>query len=440
MTERAAGRLKSLGLILLAVFFAQALYSGRLVVTLGPGRGWLAVLTTGLLILIASSYSAAPLEAPDDDRHPSRGRAWALLLLAVPLVLGLLSPVHVHDDAVPGSGWLGAALGEAVEAAEGVLYLAPASGEPPALWLMPLEGGSPRQVFAPPGGVLDYDIAPGGSYLAASVLDDAGSSDIWLVGTQGANPRRLTTCAPSSCSGVAYSPRGDVLAYERREPGAAPEAPARMWLYDLASGESAPLFEDERIQGYDPRFSPDGSQVALYDTASQSIRVTALDTGESSLIGSQLGEVGAFSPDGESLVFPDIRAVGRQYFPELWLVRVDAPRRNTALRGEAQEDFAPAWSPDGGTIAFASRRIDRTEGFASQLMLYDVESGTVEQLTDDTRYNQTAFVWHASGERLLVQRFELSGANAGPALWVYELATGEMRLLVEDAFAGQWTP
>lgn len=442
LTERAAGRFKALVLILLAVFFAQALYSGRLMVTLGPGRGWLAAIAIALLILIAGSYR---LTAPGEEGGARTGQArrqpaWPLLVLALPLVLGLLAPVHLHDDAAPGSGWLGSALGAAVRNPEGVLYLAPADGAAAALWFTPLDGGNPSEVFAPAGDVLGYAVTPDGSRIVAAVLDEAGSADIWLVGLPGTTPRRLTDCAPASCSGPALSPRGDLLAYERREPGAAPESPARVWLTDLTTGESAPLFEDERIRGYEPRFSPDGSQVALYDTGSQSIRVTALDTGESVFISSQLGAVGAFAPDGQALVFPDIRAVGRQYFPELWLVRLDAPRLATPLRDEPEEDFAPAWSPRGDMIAFASRRIDRTEGFASQLMLYDVADGTVEPLTDDTRYNQTAFVWHPSGERLVVQRFDLSVPGAGPALWVYELATGETTLLIENAFDGQWLP
>jgi len=74
------------------------------------------------------------------------------------------------------------------------------------------------------------------------------------------------------------------------------------------------------------------------------------------------------------------------------------------------------------------------------MMLYDVETGEVQQVTSGDEYNQTVFSWDASGSRVLVQRFRLDEMVAAPELWVYDLATGEMTLLVENAFDGAWLP
>ncbi|HPV08837.1 MAG TPA: hypothetical protein PLD57_17365, partial [Aggregatilineales bacterium] len=145
-------------------------------------------------------------------------------------------------------------------------------------------------------------------------------------------------------------------------------------------------------------------------------------------------------PDGSALVYADIRAVGRQYFSQLWLATLGEGGELRSLLDDPQEEIAPAWSPDGRWIVYGSRRLDRAEGMAIQMMLYDVETGEVQQVTSGDEYNQTVFSWDASGSRVLVQRFRLDEMVAAPELWVYDLATGEMTLLVENAFDGAWLP
>jgi hypothetical protein len=73
-------------------------------------------------------------------------------------------------------------------------------------------------------------------------------------------------------------------------------------------------------------------------------------------------------------------------------------------------------------------------------MLYDFSDDWLEQVTDQPEYNNTRFTWEPTGERLLVQRFNLDVTYAKPEIWLYDLSTGELTLLVENGFGGLWLP
>ena len=322
-----------------------------------------------------------------------------------------------------------------------VLYLGPPDASVRGLWAVPPEGGEPREVYAPEYGIFGFAPAPDGAQVAVTAYNADLTTDVWLIDTDGGNPRRVTDCAPGSCGNAAWSPDGALLAYERREQAlTGSTGPSRVWLYDPATGETAPLFEDSQVLGFGPHWSPDGSRIAFFDGNIQSIRIVHLETGEVTLIPSQMGEVGTFSPDGRRLVYTDIRAVGRQYYPELWLAELGSGGGLAPLTKNAEEDQAPAWSPDGRWVAFARRRLDRREGWGSQLYLLDLETGELRQLTADPAYNNTGFAWDLWSQRILVQRFELGATYAQPALWVYDLESDQLMLLVEGAFGGEWLP
>ena len=437
LTRRAAERLKALVLVLTAVFFAWQLASGALFEQLGGGFGWAALPSIALLILMAGSYRLGAGEEPPEPSQEAQAPVWPVLLMALPLLASLALPLHAHGEhGTSASLLLDGTLGGGARVS-GVLYLAPADADAPGLWLAPADGGEPREVFSPGRGVLDYAPAPDGRRVAATVPGTEGGEDIWLVDVLGRVSQPLTDCAPDACRSPAWSADGSLLAYERVERGA---ETGRIWLLDLQTGETAPVYEDPQIAGSDPQFSREGSRLAFVDSSAGAIRVVDLEQGGATLVPTQLREVGSLSPDGSALVYADIRAVGRQYFSQLWLATLGEGGELRSLLDDPQEEIAPAWSPDGRWIVYGSRRLDRAEGMAIQMMLYDVETGEVQQVTSGDEYNQTVFSWDASGSRVLVQRFRLDEMVAAPELWVYDLATGEMTLLVENAFDGAWLP
>ena len=90
---------------------------------------------------------------------------------------------------------------------------------------------------------------------------------------------------------------------------AASTKPSRVRLLDLSSGQTRPLFRDEQMLGYAPRWSPDETRLGYFDPQG-GVRVVELEAGTSELIPNQLGEMGTWSPDGQALVVVDLAIAG----------------------------------------------------------------------------------------------------------------------------------
>lgn len=323
-----------------------------------------------------------------------------------------------------------------------VLYLAPVDAIGRSLWLIPADGGTPTEVFSADYGVYDFSPSPDGAQVAMTVYNEDLSADIWLIDASGDNPRRVTDCAPGYCGSPAWSPDGKLLAYERQTiptTSGAP-GPSRVWLYDLTSGQTTPVFEDNQVLGYTPSWSPGGERLALFDANAGAIRVLDLSSGALTLIPSQMGEVGSFSPDGEKMVYVDIRQVGRQFFAQLWLAYIDSEGGVKPLLEQPEEDQSPAWSPDGQWIAFGRRRLDRQGGMGNQLMVFNPATGELRQLTDNRSYNNTGFRWDPTGRFILFQRFDLTVSYARSEVWLYDLETDRLTLLVDGGLSARWLP
>lgn len=327
----------------------------------------------------------------------------------------------------------------------GVLYLAPADVAVQSLWLAVPDGdGPPTEIFPTDFGVFDYGVSPDGQQIMLTVLDDQGGSDLWMVNADGSSPHVALDCGPAICSTPAWSPDGRGIAYERVEPSPSGGlGPTRVWLYDVASGETAPVFQDNQLLGLDPTWSPDGSSLAYFDPPQGVIRVLNLESSEGFLISSLMGNVGTFSPDGTTMVYEDMRKIGRQFFTQLFVAQLNGGEVGLGdLLEDPQEDREPAWSPDGRWLAFGRTRLDRQGGFGSQLMLMEWETGTVRQVMDDPRYGNSQFRWDPTSRYILFSRIELGVGFPQPGLWVYDTASPDNapQLVAENAAIGHWLP
>lgn len=322
-----------------------------------------------------------------------------------------------------------------------ILYLGPVDAPVRSLWRVPASGGEPVEVFAAEFGVYDFDISPDGEHLAVTVFNEDLSSDIWLMNADGSGASALINCQPGACSAPAWSPGGILLAYERTDAIATGvPGPSRVWLYDIETGETAPVYEDNQILGFGPRWSPDGARLAFFDASSQAIRVLPIAGGDAVVIPNQMGEVGSFAPDGMQMVYVDIRQVGQQFFAELWIADFREGGGLQPMVSDAEEDQSPAWSPSGEWIAFGRRLLDRSDGWGSQITLYDPLSESLRGVTDDPGYNNTQFTWSPDGRKILLQRFDLNAVHATPELWLYELESDSLTWLAENGFGGAWLP
>jgi len=206
-------------------------------------------------------------------------------------------------------------------------------------------GTGRRRIRAPLRHLFHPTWSPDGADLAAAVL----GRGIYTVPVHGGSrPRRLTS--NESDDTPAWSPAGDLIAFERRVTATNYE----LFTVSPASGEVRRLTHDP-AQETNPSWSPDGSRLAFAQqrrNGNWGVFTMRLDgTGRTPVTDAATSaQEPAWSPDGTRIAFVlqrgDVAVVAV----------VDAagrtrPRRLTGLELRA---YAPAWSPDGRHIAFSA--------------------------------------------------------------------------------------
>ena len=313
-----------------------------------------------------------------------------------------------------------------------------------------ISSGSTRALtgFDDGSSVWDYAVSRDGSHIAFGLArSDASAVDLWLMQSDGSNARRLIECNESQCAGASWSPDGNRLAYERRslkvDFGATGMGmgPSRVWLLDLKSGETAPLFSDSQKLGYAPKWSPGGQQLAYFDP-NGGVRIVELNTGASQLFPNQLGEIGTWSPDSQALVLVDLLFAGEDYFS--YLIRADLTDDVTQILTDEQTQISegsPAWAPTGEWIAFGRKALaDGTPTAGQQLWLMRADGSDAHALVTDADAHLGSVAWSPDGNTIAYLRFPLMQANARPEIWLVSLADGDPIKLTERGTLPEWIP
>ncbi len=270
----------------------------------------------------------------------------------------------------------------------------PAPDHPYRVHLLPLSGGEPRVLTAPPAtyeGDSSPAFSPDGTRLAF-VRTTSNAADVYVLPLDAATSWRLTFDA-AEVAGVSWSQDGrHVLFASRRSgefavwriphTGGEPELVAATQGSDLlqpsmradrmaytqatmdaniweipADGDPAPLFASTRMD-FNPHVSPNGDQVTFVSTRSGSMEVWIADaeglepTKLTEFTGGSVGNP-RWSPDGSEIAF-DAGAGGQS---DVYVVRV-ADRRVRRITTHEAADVAPSWSRDGSHLYFGSNRGD----------------------------------------------------------------------------------
>jgi Tol biopolymer transport system component len=257
----------------------------------------------------------------------------------------------------------------------------------------------------------------------AFVSDSLSAADIWMADAETGSLRRLTEGAGLEIP-INWSPRGDQLEYFASGSGGTLQTS----LLDLASGKSTPVFSGPGIAFGE--WSADGGRMGVNwvtggktflgfaDSAGGNAKQVTTEGFE------QIDGAGAaWSPDGKSLLYTS-RRTGKG---DLWVLPAEGgpPRQ---LTRDVRDDWAGAWSSDGSWVAFLSNR-----GGQRDVWLVPREGGTEVRVTNDAA-EEDQVQWIPGTTRVAY-----TTGSTTRTLWAMDVTTGQERQLTADSLRiGGW--
>jgi TolB protein len=271
------------------------------------------------------------------------------------------------------------------------------------------------------------------------------TAEIYLMNGDGTQPRRLTENAAFD-GFPALSPDGSRIVFDsnRRRAEGEPFNTADLFVMN-SDGTGQTLL----IRGSSATWSPDGKQIAFHGSASGTGRPIKADPGaatnDNDIFVLNLGDFltrGAraknitnspaaidddadWSPDGRTIVFTSHPATDNpQNSPgaEIYAIAADGTGTPARLTNNAEEERAPAWSPDGTRIVFCCRR----GGPDFEICVMNRDGTGQVQLTDNDIPDLTPS-WSPDGKQIVFHR-RVGGRGQFQLFVMNSDGTGEVQI------------
>ena len=194
--------------------------------------------------------------------------------------------------------------------------------------------------------------SPDGGHIAFESNRRRDQIDIWVMGSDGSNPRNLTSQPGTDDTGDSYSPAWS------------PDGRHIAFVYSAVGQDIYAVGLDGRFprriyfgiigpRYLNPEWSPDGRHIVFYKIGTwetgweKTIYVVGSDGSDPQKLGS--GVEPMWSPDGRHIAFSN-----RDDNHDIWVMGSDGSNPRNLTKNDGGRN--PQWSPDGRHIAFVSYR------------------------------------------------------------------------------------
>ncbi len=311
------------------------------------------------------------------------------------------------------------------------------------IYRMPADGGDAESLTQESGVAVNYHPAysPDGGHIAF-VSDRKGQYNLWVMNSDGSEPRAVFTDPAVRVTDPTWTPDGQYIVVQRTEITTGFQPPAAgIWMYHVDGGDGIELVGSDQQGATSPSVSPDGRHVYFHRytgpprggalridvlSGSHQLRRFAFETGSITNItageaqqqgrtssgGAYAGEV---SPDGRWLAFarriPDGVLVhkGHRFGPRtaLWLRDLETGAERVIM-DPIETDMTEtiktlrvlpgySWSPDGESIVISQ---------GGKIRRLNVRSGEVTTISFTARVRRTISEQARGGFRISDEPFE----------------------------------
>jgi Tol biopolymer transport system component len=325
-----------------------------------------------------------------------------------------------------------------------VAYLTPSEGAANLVLHDPLSNQAQR-ITSEAYGVFDYAISPDGTRAVMSVnRDQGGARDLWLINLDGSGREQLLRCEEQVCQTPSWSADGTRIAFERRAlvqrtVGKLP-GPSRIWLMNVATKETVPLFDDQQAIASLPNWSPADDRLLVVDSNNSGLTIVDTRSQETVSLQSNLGDPGAWSPSAQQLIYPDIAPFDDRGFTQLLRMDFATNVITTLFPISTSDDSSIAFAPDGAQIAFSRREGGLRSLTGAQVWTARPNGEAARQLTNDAEHSHFRVSFSPDSTLLAAQRFELGEPFAKPEVVLIPAAGGAVKVIAEGASQPVWVP
>jgi len=267
------------------------------------------------------------------------------------------------------------------------------------------------------------------------------AAEIYLMNGDGTNPRRLTE--NNHFDGFpALSSDGSRIVFDSNRLRSEGEPFNTSDLFVMSADGSG---ETHLIRGSSATWSPDGKQIAFHASASGKGHPIKPDPGaatsDNDIFVLNLGDGTRaknitnspeaidddpdWSPNGQKIVFTSHAVTDdpiNSATAEIYTIELDETAKPQRLTNNAEEERAPAWSPDGKRIVFSCRR----GGPDFEICVMNADGTGQVQLTDNSVPDLTAS-WSPDGKKIVFHR-RAGGRGQFQLFLVNADGTGEVQL------------
>jgi dipeptidyl aminopeptidase/acylaminoacyl peptidase len=300
-----------------------------------------------------------------------------------------------------------------------------ANKKPVQVWIVPLEGGAPRQITRDGESNQRPRWSPDSKRIAY-VSDRAGSSQIWMMDPDGRNATQVTNLS-TEADGHLFSPDGKNLVFTSAvypECGADDACNKKNLDAEKASKVKARIYTELLYRHWNTWQGKRRSHLLVLPVAGGTVR--DLTPGQRDVPPFSLGGSDDYdiSPDGQEVCYSmnadPVPATSTD--SDLYVVSMAGgqPVKITLTMGA---DANPRYSPDGKYIAWRAQQRAGYESDRWRLMTLERSTGKVTNLTESLDRWVNSFTWSPDSARLFfamndrgrqaIQVIPLTGGAAG---------------------------